>query len=58
MGEEILWPPQDDTNVLKVDNSAPVLDVTSHQFQQSVPMVSLAEAVRESPNHAELSEDG
>ena len=48
MGEEILWPPQDDTNVFKVDNSAPVLDVTSHQFQQSVPMVSLAEAVRES----------
>lgn len=47
MGEEILWPPQEESNEPKLESSTSVKQKPP-QFDQSVPMVSLAEAVNES----------
>ena len=47
MGEEILWPPQEESNELKLESSTSVKQKPP-EFDQSVPMVSLAEAVNES----------
>ena len=47
MGEEILWPPQEESNKSKLESSTSVKQKLP-QFDQSVPMVSLAEAVNES----------
>ena len=47
MGEEILWPPQEESNDPKLESSTTLKHKPS-QFDQSVPMVSLAEAVNES----------
>ncbi len=47
MGEEILWPPQEESNEPKLENNTSVKQKPP-QFDQSVPMVSLAEAVNES----------
>jgi len=47
MGEEILWPPKEESDDPKIENSALVKQKLP-QLDQSVPMVSLAEAVNES----------
>jgi len=47
MDEEILWPPQEEPNGSKVESNTSVKQKPP-QFDQSVPMVSLAEAVNES----------
>ena len=47
MGEEILWPPKEESDDPKLENSALVKQKLP-QLDQSVPMVSLAEAVNES----------
>ena len=47
MGEEILWPPQEESNEPKLESSTSVKQKPP-KFDQSVPMVSLAEAVNES----------
>ena len=47
MGEEILWPPKEESDEPKLENSALVKQKLP-QLDQSVPMVSLAEAVNES----------
>ena len=47
MGEEILWPPQEESNETKFESSTSVKQKPP-EFGQSVPMVSLAEAVNES----------
>ena len=47
MGEEILWPPKEESADPKIENSALVKQKLP-QLDQSVPMVSLAEAVNES----------
>jgi len=47
MGEEILWPPKEESDDPKIENSALVKQKLPH-LDQSVPMVSLAEAVNES----------
>ena len=47
MGEEILWPPKEESDDPKIENSALVKEKLP-QLDQSVPMVSLAEAVNES----------
>jgi len=47
MGEEILWPPKEESDDPKIENSALVKQKLPH-LDQSVPMVSLAEAVSES----------
>ena len=47
MGEEILWPPEEESDDPKIENSALVKQKLP-QLDQSVPMVSLAEAVNES----------
>ena len=47
MGEEILWPPQEESDEPKLNSGASVKQKLP-QFDQSVPMVSLAEAVNES----------
>ena len=47
MGEEILWPPKEESDDPKIENSALVKQKLA-QLDQSVPMVSLAEAVNES----------
>ena len=47
MGEEILWPPQEESDEPKLESGTPVKQKLP-QFDQSVPMVSLAEAVNES----------
>tara|TARA_B100000614_G_scaffold261599_2_gene291703 strand:- start:159 stop:743 length:585 start_codon:yes stop_codon:yes gene_type:complete len=47
MGEEILWPPQEESDEPKLKSGASVKQKLP-QFDQSVPMVSLAEAVNES----------
>ena len=47
MGEEILWPPQEESNEPKLESNTSVKQKPP-QFDQSVPMVSLAEAVNES----------
>ncbi|MBT96233.1 MAG: hypothetical protein CL431_09735 [Acidimicrobiaceae bacterium] len=48
MGEEILWPPQDESNDPKSEGVTSLSKNVEPPFKQSVPMVSLAEAVRES----------
>ena len=47
MGEEILWPPQEESDEPKLESGTSVKQKLP-QFDQSVPMVSLAEAVNES----------
>ena len=47
MGEEILWPPKEESDDPKIENSA-LAKQKLPQLDQSVPMVSLAEAVNES----------
>ena len=47
MGEEILWPPQEESNEPKLESSTSVKQKPP-EFDQSVPVVSLAEAVNES----------
>ena len=47
MGEEILWPPKEESDDPKIENSA-LIKQKLPQLDQSVPMVSLAEAVNES----------
>ena len=47
MGEEILWPPQEESDEPKLQTSTSVKQKLP-QLDQSVPMVSLAEAVNES----------
>ena len=47
MGEEILWPPKEESDEPKLENSTLVKQKLP-QLDQSVPMVSLAEAVNES----------
>jgi len=47
MGEEILWPPKEESDEPKLENSSLVKQKLP-QLDQSVPMVSLAEAVNES----------
>ena len=47
MGEEILWPPKEESDDPKLENSSLVKQKLP-QLDQSVPMVSLAEAVNES----------
>ena len=47
MGEEILWPPKEESDDPKLENSTLVKQKLP-QLDQSVPMVSLAEAVNES----------
>ena len=47
MGEEILWPPQEESDEPKLESATSVKQKLP-QFDQSVPMVSLAEAVNES----------
>ena len=47
MGEEILWPPKEESDDPKIENSA-LVQQKLPQLDQSVPMVSLAEAVNES----------
>ena len=47
MGEEIFWPPKEESDDPKIENSALVKQKLPH-LDQSVPMVSLAEAVSES----------
>ena len=47
MGEEILWPPKEESDDPKIENSA-LVKKKLPQLDQSVPMVSLAEAVNES----------
>ena len=47
MGEEILWPPKEESDDPKIENSTLVKQKLP-QLDQSVPMVSLAEAVNES----------
>ena len=47
MGEEILWPPQEESDEPKLEKSTLVKQKLP-QLDQSVPMVSLAEAVNES----------
>ena len=47
MGEEILWPPKEESDDPKIENST-LAKQKQPQLDQSVPMVSLAEAVNES----------
>ena len=47
MGEEILWPPKEESDDPKIENST-LAKQKLPQLDQSVPMVSLAEAVNES----------
>ena len=47
MGEEILWPPKEESDDPKIENSVLVKQKLP-KLDQSVPMVSLAEAVNES----------
>ena len=47
MGEEILWPPKEESDEPKLEKSTLVKQKLP-QLDQSVPMVSLAEAVNES----------
>ena len=47
MGEEILWPPQEESDEPKLESGTSVKQKLP-QFDQSVPMVSLAEAGNES----------
>lgn len=47
MGEEILWPPKEESDEPKIEKSTLVKQKLP-QLDQSVPMVSLAEAVNES----------
>ena len=47
MGEEILWPPHEESDEPKLESGTSVKQKLP-QFDQSVPMVSLAEAVNES----------
>lgn len=48
MGEEILWPPQDESNASESERATSLPPKAEPVFTKSVPMVSLAEAVRES----------
>ncbi len=47
MGEEILWPPKEESDDPEIENST-LAKQKQPQLDQSVPMVSLAEAVNES----------
>ena len=47
MGEEILWPPKEESDDPEIENST-LARQKQPQLDQSVPMVSLAEAVNES----------
>ena len=47
MGEEILWPPKEESDDLEIETST-LSKQKQPQLDQSVPMVSLAEAVNES----------
>ena len=47
MGEEILWPPKEESDDPEIETSA-LAKQKQPQLDQSVPMVSLAEAVNES----------
>ena len=47
MGEEILWPPKEESDYPEIENST-LAKQKQPQLDQSVPMVSLAEAVNES----------
>ena len=47
MGEEILWPPKEESDDPEIENST-LANQKQPQLDQSVPMVSLAEAVNES----------